>query len=131
MKLKLAAVAAFAGFLAMVGAGRTYAHHSFAATYFVDQSVTIDGTMKEFLFRNPHSFVKVDVKNPDGSVTTWSVEWGGGAQLGAAGITRDSLRAGDHVIIKGNPGRDPEEHRLRMQSIQRPTDNFQWKGNVE
>ena len=63
MKLKLFAVAAVAAFLGLVGAGRTYAHHSFAATYFVDQSVSIDGTLKEFLFRNPHSFVKVDVKD--------------------------------------------------------------------
>ncbi len=36
-----------------------HAHHSFAATYFVDQEITIDGTLTQFMFRNPHSFVKV------------------------------------------------------------------------
>jgi len=111
--------------------GTAYAHHSFAATYFVDKSITIEGTLREFMFRNPHSFVKVDAVDEKGNMVTWSVEWGGGAQLAAAGITRDSLRAGDHVIITGNPGRDPEEHRIRMQSIKRPTDSFEWKGNVE
>ena len=41
-------------------AGVAYAHHSFAATYFVDQNQKIDGTVKEFLWRNPHSFIKVE-----------------------------------------------------------------------
>jgi len=120
-----------AAILGLSSGGRAYAHHSFAATYFVDKSITIEGTLREFMFRNPHSFVKVDALDEKGNMVTWSVEWGGGAQLAAAGITRDSLRAGDHVIITGNPGRDPEEHRIRMQSIKRPTDSFEWKGNVE
>jgi len=132
MKYKLLVLPiAMAAILGLFGGGSAFAHHSFAATYFVDKTITIEGTLREFMFRNPHSFVKVDALDEKGDMVTWSVEWGGGAQLAAAGITRDSLRPGDHVIISGNPGRDPEEHRIRMQSIKRPTDQFEWKGQVE
>jgi hypothetical protein len=43
-----------------LAAGAASAHHSFAATYFVDKEVTVEGTLTQFLFRNPHSFVKVE-----------------------------------------------------------------------
>ena len=64
------------------GASRASAHHSFAATYLEDQSVTIEGELVQFLFRNPHSFVHVNVKQKDGSVVRYAVEWGGAGQLG-------------------------------------------------
>ena len=67
----------------VVGAGtKAYAHHSFAATYLEDQTVTIEGDLVQFLFRNPHSFVHVMVKEKDGSMVRYAVEWGGAGQLG-------------------------------------------------
>jgi hypothetical protein len=107
-------------------AGVAYAHHSFAATYFEDKQVKVEGELVQFLYRNPHSFVHVEVKENDGTVTRWAVEWGAGGQLGRQGVTRDTLKAGDHVIVTGNPGRTPEDHRLRMVSISRPSDGFKW-----
>src|SRR4030095_7730396 len=67
-----------------------------------------------FLFRNPHSFVHVNVPQKDGSVVRYAVEWGGAGQLGGQGVTRETLKAGDHVIITGAPGRNPADHRVRM-----------------
>lgn len=107
-------------------AGVAYAHHSFAATYFEDKQVKVEGELVQFLYRNPHSFVHVEVKEKDGSVTRWAIEWGAGGQLGRQGVTRDTLKAGDHVIVVGNPGRTPEDHRLRMVNITRPSDGFTW-----
>ena len=107
-------------------AGVAYAHHSFAATYFEDKQIKIEGELVQFLYRNPHSFVHVEVKEKDGSVTRWAIEWGAGGQLGRQGVTRDTLKAGDHVIVVGNPGRTPEDHRLRMVNITRPSDGFTW-----
>src|SRR5579871_4033143 len=107
-----------------------YAHHSFAATYFVDQDVTIKGTITQFLFRNPHSFLKVDVKDANGQVTPWTLEWGGGAQLAQDKVTGDTLRAGDVVTVEGNPGRDPAEHRIRIHKIVRPSDGWKWEGVI-
>jgi hypothetical protein len=115
---------------AMLTGGRAYAHHSFAATYFVDQEVTVEGTLSQFLYRNPHSFVKVDVPDGKGGVQTWAVEWGGGAQLTQDHVTRDTLKPGDHVIVTGNPGRDPSEHRIRLHKIVRPADGWTWEGVI-
>jgi uncharacterized protein DUF6152 len=111
--------------------GRAYAHHSFAATYFVDQEITVEGTLTQFMYRNPHSFVKIEAPDPKGGeMQTWSIEWGGGAQLSQAHVTRDTLRPGDHVIVTGNPGRDPAEHRIRLHKIVRPSDGWKWEGVI-
>ena len=105
---------------------QAYAHHSFAATYLEDQMVTIEGDLVQFLFRNPHSFVHVNVKEKDGKVVRYAVEWGGAGQLGGQGVNRETLKIGDHVIISGNPGRRPEDKRVRMLSLLRPKDGFGW-----
>lgn len=112
-------------------AGSVWAHHSFAATYFEDKTEKIQGKLVQFLYRNPHSFVHVEVKNADGSMTRWAVEWGAGGQLGRQGVTRDTLKPGDEVVINGNPGRNPEDHRLRMVNITRTSDNWKWGGTFD
>jgi hypothetical protein len=109
----------------------TSAHHSFAATYFEDKMQTVEGDLVQFLMRNPHSFVHVESKDPSGATVRWAVEWAGGLQLGRQGVNRDTLKAGDHFVISGNPGRNPDDHRLRMRSITRPSDGWSWKGNFE
>jgi len=106
------------------------AHHSFAATYYVDQEVTVEGTLTQFLFRNPHSFVKVEAPDKDGHMQIWSVEWGGGAQLSQSHVTRFTLKPGDKVVVSGNPGRDPQEHRIRLHKIVRPADGWKWEGVI-
>jgi hypothetical protein len=115
----------------LLSGGQAYAHHSFAATYQVDKVVTIKGKIVQFLYRNPHSFVKVEAPDDKGEMQTWSVEWGGGTQLNQAHVTRETLQPGDNVIVAGNPGRDPAEHRLRMHSINRPSDGFKWQGVID
>jgi hypothetical protein len=105
-----------------------YAHHSFAATYFEDKQQTIEGDLVQFLFRNPHSFVHVDGKNEKGETVQYAIEWGGGGQLNQQGVTRETLKPGDHLVIVGNPGRNPEDHRLRMISLKRTSDGFTWGG---
>jgi hypothetical protein len=101
------------------------AHHSFAATYLEDQSVTIEGHIVQFLLRNPHSFVPVMVKDSSGTEQRYVVEWGSPAQL-AGKVTRDSLRPGDQVVITGNPGRNTGDHRVRLLTFRRPSDGWSW-----
>jgi hypothetical protein len=101
------------------------AHHSFAATYMEDQSVTIEGEIVQFLLRNPHSFVHVNVKEADGAVNRYVVEWGSPAQLSGK-VSRDTLKPGDHVIISGNPGRNASDHRVRLLTFKRPKDGWNW-----
>jgi hypothetical protein len=116
--------------IAMLLGAPVHGHHSFAATYFVDQEISIDGTLTQFMFRNPHSFVKVSAKDSKGQEQIWSIEWGGGAQLTQQHVTRDTLKAGDHVIVTGNPGRDPNEHRIRLHKIVRTSDGWTWEGVI-
>jgi hypothetical protein len=119
-------VALFVGVVLLLSAVTANAHHSFAATYDLNKSLTIEGKVIQFLFRNPHSFVQIEVRDDAGAVRTWSVEWGGAGQLGEQGVTRDTLKIGDNLSVSGNPGRDAGEHRLRMTSLRRTSDGFGW-----
>ena len=110
---------------ALVGA-QAYAHHSFAATYLEDQTVQIEGDLVQFLFRNPHSFVHLNVKEKDGKLVRYAVEWGGAGQLQGQGVTRETLKIGDFVKISGSPGRNPKDHRIRMQFLERPKDGYSY-----
>ena len=111
--------------------GRAYAHHSFAATYLEDQEISIEGELVQFLYRNPHSFVHMMAPDANKEMQRWAVEWGGGGQLGSQGVTRETIKPGDHVIITGSPGRNPADHRIRMKTIFRPKDGWKWGGVVD
>jgi hypothetical protein len=102
------------------------AHHSFAATYDESKTVKIEGKLVQFMFRNPHSFVHVMAPDDGGQEQRWAVEWGGAGQLGGQGVTRETLKPGDVVVITGNPGRNPADHRVRMVTLRRPSDGFGW-----
>ena len=108
-----------------------FAHHGTNASYDPTKAVTLTGVVTRFTFRNPHSFVHVEGKDKDGNVVRYAVEWGAGLQLNRQGVTRETLKPGDHVIITGNPGRNPEDHRLRMRTITRPSDGWKWGGTFD
>jgi hypothetical protein len=106
------------------------AHHSFAATYFTDKTVTIEGKLLQLLFRNPHSFIHVEAPDQTGVIRRWGVEWGAINSLQGQGVTRETFRVGDHVIITGNPSRDSNDYRIRMITITRPSDGLTWGGRA-
>ncbi|MEP6962110.1 MAG: DUF6152 family protein [Acidobacteriota bacterium] len=82
------------------------AHHSFAAEFDDKQPVVLNGTVVKFDFMNPHSWIFVDVKKPDGTMEHWSVETGSTNALFRRGWRKDSLRAGDHVTIDAFRAKD-------------------------
>jgi hypothetical protein len=107
------------------------AHHAFAGTYDLNQTVTIEGKVVEFLFRNPHSVVLVETPAKDGKPTTWAAEWGGGAELSRRGIEKDTLKPGDRVVVTGNPSRNAADRRLHLQTITRPADGWSWTSSPQ
>jgi hypothetical protein len=111
--------------LVFVNSG-AFSHHSFPATYIDGTPVRIEGDLAAFMFRNPHSYVHVNVKDVSGSVVRYAVEWGAAASLGKEGIDRGTLKPGDHVIITGLPGRNEADHRMLLKTIERPSDGFKW-----
>ncbi len=123
--MKARALALAVATIAMSGL-TAHAHHSFTATYDERETIQIEGTLVQFMFRNPHAWVHVMAPDANGEIQRWGVEWGGAGQLSGQGVTRDSLRPGDRVIITGNPGRNPADHRVRMRSLLRPSDGFGW-----
>lgn len=105
-----------------------FGHHSFAAYYFEEQSVTIDGTIAEFAYRSPHAWVYVDVANANGGTTRVGAEWANPNRLSRDGITADSLKPGERVVITGSPGRKASENRMHLKRIERPADGWTWRG---
>jgi thiamine monophosphate kinase len=124
LKMKIRVAIALAGTL--IAAAGAQAHHSFTATYDENATIRIEGELVQFMFRNPHAWVHVMAPDENGDMQRWGVEWGGAGQLAGQGVSRDSLKPGDHVIIEGNPGRNAADHRLRMRSLLRPEDGFGW-----
>lgn len=109
-----------------VGATAALAHHSFSATYDESQEVVIEGKIAQFLLRNPHSMLHVEVETDSGETVRYTVEWAGASGLTGSGVTRTTLRINDEVVIRGNPGRSAADHRVRMLSIDRPADGWHW-----
>jgi hypothetical protein len=85
--------------------GVAEAHHS-VQMYDMQKEVTVTGTVKDFQYTNPHSWLLVDVKNDDGTSTTWGFEAEGPGILMRAGIMRNSLPAGTKVTVTGHPMKD-------------------------
>ena len=111
---------------AIATASGAYAHHSYAATYDVTREVTIEGKLVQFVYRNPHSFVHVATKGESGAAERWAVEWSGTTQLNNAGVTKESLKVGDVVVITARPSRVQGEYRALMLRLKRPSDGFTW-----
>lgn len=105
------------------------AHHSFAATYYTDREITLKGEVIQFMYRNPHAILQIMAPDENGKMHRWAVEWAATLVLDKDGVTRDVLKAGDIVIVKGSPSRNPADHRVRMKSIERPSDGWKWGGD--
>ena len=103
-----------------------YAHHSIEATYDTGKEVKLEGKLIQFLFRNPHSFVHIEVTDENGKMQRYAVEWGGAGALSAQGVKGDTFKFGDIVVIGGNPARHPEDHRVNLNALRRPKDGFRW-----
>jgi Family of unknown function (DUF6152) len=97
---------ASAAVIATVGAATASAHHSFAAEFDRNKAVHLEGTVVEFQWVNPHSWLIVDVEQDDGSTVQWAVEGGAPSALLRRGWTRDTLPAGTRVIVDGFQAKD-------------------------
>lgn len=82
------------------------AHHSFAAEYDANKPVTFTGTVTKMEWINPHAWIHVDVKKPDGTVESWAIEAGPPGTLIRAGFNRNSLPVGTVIKVNGYRAKD-------------------------
>ena len=110
----------------LVGGSAAWAHHSYGATYNSKKEIKLEGKLVQFVYRNPHSFVHVTAPDETGAEQRWAVEWSGTSQLANSGVTRESLKVGDAVVITARPSRVSTEYRALMVRLVRPSDGFAW-----
>jgi hypothetical protein len=105
------------------------AHHSFGAVYLESDSIEVEGTIVEFQYKNPHSWVHVRgaERSGLGEERVYSAEWVSTSQLENEGITKTTLKPGDKVRIWGSPAKNPSDYRMHLKRIER-TDGWQWRG---
>ena len=95
------------------------AHHSFSAEFDGSKTVTLEGKVVMMEWVNPHSWLHIDVTNPDGTVERWKVEGGSPNVLQRLGWNRNSLPAGTKVKVVGSPAKDGAK-RLNSRSLEFP-----------
>ena len=115
-KSSSAAILVHAAFLTLVPAAQVNAHHGAAAHYDPGDLVTLDGTVAELRFVNPHSFLHVNVIGADGETVEWRCEFGGAALLGRLGWTSETLTPGQPITLVGERARR-EENACAVDSI--------------
>jgi hypothetical protein len=82
------------------------AHHAFAAEFDARKEVTLKGAVTRVEWVNPHVWIHVDVKKPDGKVESWAIEAGTPNVLFRRGVTKQSLKSGTEVVINGYQAKD-------------------------
>src|ERR1700680_3729413 len=115
MNSKLIAILGTAALMMSVAS----AHHSFSAEFDANKPVTLEGTVVKMDFVNPHSWLYLDVKGPDGQIQHWSVEGGAPGVLLRNGWNRNSLPEGTKVIVRGDMSKEGS-YRANSSDIQFP-----------
>lgn len=112
MAKKLTAGTMVAAVVVLLGltAGPASAHHAFAAEYDAKRPVKFSGTVTKMEWINPHAWIHVDVKKPDGTVEPWMIEFGTPNTLLRRGFTRDSLKPGTIIVVDGYGSKDGSLH---------------------
>lgn len=103
-------------------AAASHAHHSLDGVYDSSRQVTIEGVIRQFHFVNPHPYITVDVKTAD-STEPWRLEMDNRYELADIGMSAETLKPGDRVVVSGSPGRT-QKTSLYVRKLDRPADGF-------
>ena len=101
--MKTSLVALFTLIAVLSGVASLSAHHGRGATYDMKKRLELKGAVSKVDWRNPHVVIYLDVKGPDGKVTTWGFENAGVSQLAQEGYNRNTLKIGQEITAVLNP----------------------------
>ena len=110
----------------IVAGNSARAHHGYSAFYApTERTVAVEGDLESLLYANPHVVMKIRAADS----TLYNVEWQTpGWVYRAAGVTKDTFKAGDHLIVIGAPARDPASHDVTLvREVRRPRDGWMWR----
>jgi len=99
------------------------AHHSITGIYDASRQLRFEGVVAAFQFVNPHPFVEFEVVGTDGRTVRWRGEMDNRFELVGVGMTAETLRPGDRVVVTGSAARDGSRG-LYVRSLERPADAF-------
>src|SRR5688572_21266119 len=102
------------------------AHHSIASVYDSSRQVTVEGAVTRFQFVNPHPLLTIEVTDGRGAVLQWLLEMDNRSELAAVGVTAETLKPGDRVVVTGSLART-QAHRLYIYRLDRPADGFRYE----
>jgi hypothetical protein len=103
----------------------THAHHSIANAYDTRREVTIEGVVTQFHFISPHPVVTIDVQDGGGS-QPWLLEMDNRSELARIGMTGQTLKPADRVVVTGNPATGGRQS-LYIRRLDRPADGFRYE----
>ena len=106
MGMRLSFVAGGIGALLMLAKAPVMAHHAFSAEFDADRPVKFRGTVTKMEWVNPHAWIHIDVKKPDGATEEWMIEAGTPNTLYRRGLTKQSLQVGMEVLVDGYQSKD-------------------------
>jgi hypothetical protein len=105
------------------------AHHSFSVYYDPEKMVTVSGVVEDFRFSNPHGIIHLKALNEDGDEVIWTIETTAPVFMARRGWSKNTIKAGEPVSIKGWHSRDGS-NLMRMQAAFRP-DGSQIEGSLD
>ena len=89
-----------------LAAAPLYAHHAFSSEFDADKPLELSGTVSKMEWVNPHAWIHIEVKKPDGKVEEWMIEGGTPNTLMRRGVSRDTLKIGTPVVVTGYQAKD-------------------------
>jgi uncharacterized protein DUF6152 len=108
-----------AAMLCVIIAAPARAHHAFNAEFDANKPVKFKGVVTKMLWVNPHAWIYVDVKKPDGTVEEWMIETGTPNTLLRRGLTKESLPKGTEIMVDGYQSKDGS-HRANGRDLTLP-----------
>jgi hypothetical protein len=95
-----------AAFGLMLATGPVWAHHAFSSEFDTNKPLKLEGQVVKIEWINPHAWIHIEVKKPDGQTEEWMIEGGTPNSLMRRGISKDSLKVGTAIVVTGYQAKD-------------------------